>query len=74
MSSNNSKDQRHEEWTGTRQVIPLQGKCAYCLETLHSKCPHEIAWYDKLWICGCDCNKNWKPVNVTAVKKTKETA
>ena len=74
MSSNNSKDQRHEEWTGTRQVIPLEGKCAYCLETLHNKCPHEIAWYDKLWICGCDCNKNWKPVNVTVAKKTKETA
>ena len=74
MSSNNSKDQRHEEWTGTRQVIPLQSKCAYCLEASHAKCPHEIAWYDKLWICGCDCNKKWKPVNVIAIKKTKETA
>ena len=74
MSLNNSRDQRNEDWVGTRQVIPLESKCGYCLETSHDKCPHEIAWYDKLWICGCDCNKSWKPVNVIAIKKTKETA
>lgn len=74
MSSNNSKDQRSEEWTGTRQVIPLQGSCGFCRDTFHEKCCHEIGWYDKLWICGCSCNKAWKPVNVTVAKKTKETA
>jgi hypothetical protein len=74
MSSNNSKDQRSEEWTGTRQVIPLEGSCGFCRDTFHEKCCHEIGWYDKLWICGCSCNKAWKPVKVTVVKKTKETA
>lgn len=27
----------------------------------HDKCPREIAWFDKLWICPCPCNKDWVP-------------
>jgi hypothetical protein len=23
-----------------------------------------MAWFDKLWLCGCDCNAEWKPVAV----------
>ena len=68
-----SKELRNEEWTGIREVIPLEGSCGFCRTDTHDSCPHEIAWYDKLWICGCDCNKGWKPVNIVVSKKTKET-
>ena len=68
-----SKEQRNEDWYGSREVIQLSNPCGFCRDTFHEKCPHEIGWYDKLWICGCTCNKSWKPVNVTVAKKTKET-
>lgn len=71
MSS--SKDQRSEEWFGTRQVVPLNRPCGFCRDDSHERCPHEIGWYDKLWICSCNCNKTWKPVNVIINKKSKET-
>jgi hypothetical protein len=25
------------------------------------KCKHEIAFFDKLHVCACDCNKDWTP-------------
>jgi hypothetical protein len=29
---------------------------------------HELAWFEKLWLCGCECNKDWKPVAVIVEK------
>ena len=39
-------------------------------------CKHELPYYEKLWICGCECNKGWKPVDLgteTTGKRRKET-
>ena len=71
MSS--SRELRNEDWSGTREVIQLERSCGFCRDTFHEKCPHEIGWYDKLWICGCECNKTWKPVKISIAKKSKET-
>lgn len=31
-------------------------------------CVHELPWFDKLWICSCECNSEWKPVAVVVEK------
>ena len=66
-----SKD-NHYEWFGTREVVYRENPCGFCREADHKRCAHEIAWFDKLLICGCSCNKTWKPQDVTVAKKTKE--
>jgi C4-type Zn-finger protein len=59
-----------DEWTGTRTVIPTVA-CGFCSTKDHNLCPHEIPWFDKLWICGCDCNKSWKPKDVVVKESNK---
>lgn len=58
-------------WYGTR-TVSWSMPCGYCsypsqatweTEQPH-KCVHEIAWFDKLSICSCECNADWKPVAV----------
>lgn len=68
--SRGGKEQRPEEWTGTRSIIPLKDQCTLCRDTKCERCCHEIAWYEKLWVCPCACNKNWKPKNVVVEKKS----
>lgn len=34
-------------------------------------CKHELGYYEKLWICGCECNKDWQPVAVVVERKVK---
>lgn len=70
-------------YKGPREIIHMKGKCGFCSTEDHDKCAHEIPWFEKLWICSCDCNKNWVPVDVgdasmapggkTKKRKTKET-
>jgi hypothetical protein len=50
-----------ESYTGPREVVWRKSKCGWCIDRLHETCVHEIPYYEKLWICGCECNKNWKP-------------
>lgn len=64
-----SKELRAEDWWGTRTVIPTNLPCGLCRDTKCEKCAHEIAWYEKLWVCSCDCNKSWKPKALTVEKK-----
>ena len=66
-----SKD-NHNDWFGTREVKYREQSCGFCREANHKNCAHEIAWFDTLWICGCTCNKTWKPQDVVVTKKTKE--
>lgn len=62
-------------WYGTRQVSWVM-PCGHCnspsLIDSEAKnphqCIHEIPWFDKLWLCGCECNKDWKPVAVIVEK------
>lgn len=35
-------------------------------------CNHELGYYEKLWICGCDCNKDWQPVAVVVERKIED--
>lgn len=52
------------DWYGVRTVIPMERKCGFCADKRCAGCPHEIAWYEKLWICGCECNLNYVPQKV----------
>ena len=60
-----------DEWYGTRNVT-RENKCGFCRDTFHENCYHEIAWFEKLWVCACECNASWVPKNVTVLRKTKE--
>jgi hypothetical protein len=44
-----------DEWYGTRNVT-RENKCGFCRDTFHENCSHEIAWFEKLWVCACECN------------------
>ena len=64
-----------DRWTGTRTVSLNLACCGYCIdamvhetESYHERCRREVAWYDKLWVCGCDCNKDWIPQAVVLEK------
>lgn len=32
-------------------------KCGWCITNYHDTCKREIRYYDKVWLCECDCNK-----------------
>lgn len=53
-----------ESYKGPREIIITKNKCGFCATEDHHKCSHEIPWFEKLWICPCECNKNWVPVDV----------
>ena len=64
-------------YKGPRTPIVKKNPCGFCNTGDHDKCCHEIPWFEKLWICPCDCNKNWKPQDLgnevtTKKKKVKE--
>lgn len=59
-------------WSGTRTVAWMSVDCGFCTtpstknneaEAAH-ECVREIAYFDKLWLCSCECNADWKPVAV----------
>lgn len=65
-------------WYGTRTVSWSSTPCGYCaspttlgdtvLPEGQHNCIHELPWFDKLWLCGCECNAKWKPVAVIVEK------
>lgn len=55
-----------QNYTGGRVVHRIKAKCGWCMDAIHEKCKHETAYYEKLWLCGCECNKDWTPVDVGA--------
>ena len=64
-------------WYGTRTVSYV-APCGFCstpttlgdtaLPDGKHNCNHEIAWFEKLWVCSCECNKDWKPYAVVVEK------
>ena len=64
-------------WYGTRTVSWVM-PCGMCSapttmgETVlpdgKHNCVHEIGYFDKLWLCSCECNRGWKPVAVVVEK------
>lgn len=54
------------DYKGGREVIIMNCKCGWCLTNECKNCKHEVAYYEKLWICPCECNKDWVPQDVGA--------
>lgn len=62
-------------WYGTRTVSRI-GPCGFCTTPNTEdkeagnphRCMNELPYFDKLWICGCECNADWKPVAVIVEK------
>lgn len=64
-------------WYGTRQVSYVM-PCGFCaapttlgdtvLPEGEHNCVHELPFFDKLWLCSCECNSEWKPVAVVVEK------
>ena len=47
-------------YKGPRNPI-LTKQCGFCSTSDHNKCAQEIAFFEKLWVCGCECNvATWK--------------
>jgi hypothetical protein len=59
-----AKDEKPQDYKGVRTPIQLENPCGFCNASDHHMCPHELPYYEKLWICGCECNKGWKPVDL----------
>jgi hypothetical protein len=64
-------------WYGTR-TVSYMAQCGFCAapttlgdtalpEGQHA-CLHELPYFDKLWICSCECNSEWKPYAVVVEK------
>ena len=64
-------------WYGTRTVSYVM-QCGFChspttlgdtvLPEGQHNCLHELPYFDKLWICSCECNSEWKPYAVVVEK------
>lgn len=58
--SKKSKETR-ENYSGPRVMVrTAKTKCGYCLgqpleSEAHEHCVSEIDWYEKLFVCGCEC-------------------
>jgi hypothetical protein len=63
-------EEKPEDYKGPRTPIVTKHPCGFCNANDHHMCRHELAYYEKLWICPCTCNKNWVPKDLgTAVKE-----
>lgn len=58
-----------QDYRGPRTVIRSKGTiCGWCLTQNHEDCKHELAYYDKLWVCSCTCNDSWVPQDVGTIE------
>ena len=64
-------DQKPQDYKGPRTPIQLENPCGFCNASDHHLCVHELPYYEKLWICGCECNKGWKPIDLGGDTKKK---
>jgi hypothetical protein len=66
-------DQKPQDYKGPRTPIQLEKPCGFCNAGDHLMCVHELPYYEKLWICGCECNKGWVPQDLgSTVRKIKK--
>jgi len=64
-------------WYGTR-TVSYTAQCGFCnspttlgdtvLPEGQHNCIHELPYFDKLWVCSCECNSEWKPYAVVVEK------
>lgn len=66
-----AKEEKPEDYKGPRTPIQMKNPCGFCNASDHHMCKHELPYYEKLWICGCDCNKGWKPIDLGGEDKKK---
>jgi len=64
-----------DTWHGTRTVAWGAVPCGWCIDasitgqdSYHRGCKHEVAYYEKLWLCSCECNSEWTPKAVVVNK------
>jgi hypothetical protein len=67
-----AKDEKPQDYKGVRTPIQLENPCGFCNASDHHMCPHELPYYEKLWICPCDCNKGWIPQDLGSATKIKK--
>ena len=65
-------DQKPQDYKGPRTPIQLEKPCGFCNAGDHNMCVHELPYYEKLWICGCECNKGWKPKDLGSITQEKK--
>jgi hypothetical protein len=69
-------EEKPQDYKGPREAIMMKHPCGFCNAGDHPLCRHELPYYEKLWICTCDCNKGWKPKDLgstTTEKKRRKT-
>jgi hypothetical protein len=65
-------EEKPQDYRGPREPIVTKHPCGFCNAGDHPLCRHELPYYEKLWICPCDCNKGWVPQDLgSAVKISK---
>lgn len=68
-----AKDERPQDYKGPRTAIITKNRCGFCNSGDHDICKHELPYYEKLWICPCECNKNWVPQDLGGPAKISST-
>lgn len=42
------------------EVVRLSASCGWCQTGQHDDCMPELAYYNTVWLCGCECAKDYK--------------
>lgn len=59
-------------YKGPRTPVVMSRICGFCNAGDCDKCCHEIPYFEKLWICPCECNKGWIPQDLGSAVATKK--
>ncbi len=59
-------------YKGPRTPVVMSRICGFCNAGDCDKCCHEIPYFEKLWICPCECNKGWIPQDLGSAVTTKK--
>jgi C4-type Zn-finger protein len=65
-------EEKPQDYKGPREAIIMKHACGFCNAGDHHMCMHELPYYEKLWICSCECNKGWKPKDLGSTTPEKK--
>ena len=65
-------EEKPQDYKGPREAIVMKNPCGFCNAGDHKICRYELPYYEKLWICPCECNKSWVPQDLGSATKTKK--
>ena len=60
-------------YKGPRTLVVMSRICGFCNARDCDKCCHEIPYFEKLWVCPCECNKGWVPQDLGSTSLQKKT-